>query len=274
MFVKRANMYNLKALQGTVLQAAVCGFALIGLVAFAGCQEPRQFGFRPNQPPRIVDKQDDSGDVAGYSVQQRPIKYMVLGQGSDVVLIIAAIHGNEYAGTSLVRRLAEHLRLRPELLNDRKIVLVPVVNPDGLKHNTRFNSNGVDLNRNFNAPNRQNSAYNGFVGLSEPESRAIVRIVQRYKPNRIVTIHQPLNCIDYDGPGQAIADHMAMYSDLPVKKLGARPGSLGSYAGEVLGTPIITVELPSDAASSGVSQLWKKYGPMLLAAVTYPQQAI
>jgi len=66
---------------------------------------------------------------------------------------------------------------------------------------------------------------------------------------------------------------MARYCDLPVRKLGARPGSLGSYAGENLRIPIITFELPCDADSLDSKSLWTRYGSALIAAVLYPDIA-
>jgi len=79
-----------------------------------------------------------------------------------------------------------------------------------------------------------------------------------------------MSCIDYDGPASALAARMAQYCDLPVKKLGAEPGSLGSYAGLTLRIPIITFELlPSDSALSP-ERLWQRYGKALLAAIVYP----
>ena len=64
---------------------------------------------------------------------------------------------------------------------------------------------------------------------------------------------------------------MAQYCDSPIKKLGAKPGSLGSYVGLTLKKPIITVELPRNADKLSERELWRKYGQMLIACVTYPQ---
>jgi protein MpaA len=110
--------------------------------------------------------------------------------------------------------------------------------------------------------------------VTEPESQALQSLIKEYAPSRIVSIHTPLNCIDYDGPGQAIAARMAQDCDLPVKKLGARPGSLGSYTGESLGIPTITLELPPEAGKMSESVLWQKYGKALMAAVLYPERAM
>ncbi len=197
----------------------------------------------------------------------------IVGKGEDTILIMASIHGNEPAGTPLVHRLVEHLRENPDLLEGRRIVLLPVANPDGLAARTRDNIRGVDLNRNFAAANRVNNETNGLRPLTEPESRALAAVIKQYEPSRIVSIHQPLNCIDYDGPGRALAARMAQYCDLSVRKLGAKPGSLGAFAGDTLGIPTITLELPADASKWSDTVLWEKYGKAILAVIIYPQRA-
>jgi len=205
--------------------------------------------------------------TVGVSVQGRAIEAVRLGTGPDVVLILASIHGSEGAGTPLVEMLIEHLERQRGLLSGRTVVVVPRVNPDGLATGARFNARGVDLNRNYPAGNFAARRGHGDGPLSEPESRAILSLLEQYRPSRIVSIHQPLACIDYDGPGRALAEAMAGAGDLPVKKLGARPGSLGAFAGETLGIPIITLELPGGAERLGAAALWARYGPMLLVAV-------
>jgi protein MpaA len=151
-------------------------------------------------------------------------------------------------------------------------VLLAVANPDGVAHRSRFNANGVDLNRNFPAANRVNERKTGPSALSEPEARVIKQLIDQYSPDRIVSIHQPLACIDYDGPGVDIAARMTFYCDLPVKKLGARPGSLGSYAGVDLKIPIITLEMKANDSNLDSEVLWRKYGRVLIAAIVYPDR--
>jgi len=219
---------------------------------------------RKNLPPLIQRY------VVGASNENRPIRCLVIGKGEDAVLIMASVHGDETAGTPLVRRMAEYLRGHPEMLEGRKVMLLPMVNPDGGKRNSRYNARGVDLNRNFAAVNRRNSRRHGFSALSEPETRAIVRAIRQCDPNRVIVLHQPLACIDYDGPGRNLAEHIAKYCNLPVRKLGAMPGSLGSYAGVDLGIPTITFELPGNLRKIGDERAWKQYGPALIASVLYP----
>ena len=250
-----------------VLQA----FVLLAVLALAGCYAPTEYPklttttqYPPAEPLAVQRR------IVGKSVQNRPIMALVLGWGPDVTLILATIHGNEPAGTPLVRRLAEHLQQNPHLLEGREVVLLAVANPDGMANSSRSNANGVDLNRNFAAANRLDDRRYGHTALSEPEARAIEQLIVQYVPDRIVSIHQPLACIDYDGPGSNLAARMAQFCDLPVKKLGARPGSLGSYAGVTLGIPIITFEMLRTDSQLTSETLWQRYGKALIAAIVYP----
>jgi protein MpaA len=238
----------------------------------AGCQKPVSPPAITRSDPLLTTRLQPQRQTVGTSVQNRPIETIVIGSGLDTTLIIATIHGNEPAGAALVEQLPAHLKHHASLLRKRKVVIVPVANPDGLVANTRSNSNDVDLNRNFAAHNRQNNSKNGQYSLSEPEARVIANLIARYKPDRIVTLHQPLNCIDYDGPARPLAERMGQHCDLPVRKLGARPGSLGAYAGETLKIPTITLELDRYDHRLAPETLWQNYGNALIAAIAFPER--
>lgn len=200
-------------------------WALFPILVFAGCYQPTEYPqivITP-QPPAPTLPAAVQYRIAGTSVQGRPIMYTVVGQGPDVTLILAAIHGDESAGTGLVRRLAEYLRQNQHLLEGRTVVLLPVANPDGAAYNSRDNANKVNLNRNFATANRINNAEFGRTALSEPEASAIYQLIRQYNPDRVVSIHAPLGCIDYDGPGYGLASRMSQYCNLPLKKLGISP---------------------------------------------------
>ncbi len=212
-------------------------------------------------------------NTVGRSFEGRQIECIVHGDGHDVLMVIATIHGNEAAGTPLVEAFSEWLTAHPDELVGRQVVIVPVANPDGMAAGKRFNARGVDLNRNFPAGNwkevqAEKVSLHGRAPLSEPESRVLMQIVCRYFPNRVISIHQPLECIDYDGPGKALAEAMGAKCDLPVKKLGGRPGSFGSFVGETLGKPIITLELPIEAGMDA-DKLWKQYRKAMIAALRF-----
>ena len=261
--MKGTEMHNKRAVILT------CG-TLFAVLTLAGCYEPVDYPEIVSPPELRPAILPSSYHIVGNSVQYHPILCLVLGQGPDVTLIMATIHGNEAVGTPLVRRLGAYLREHPDLLDGRTAVLLPVANPDGMARSIRYNAHGVDLNRNFEAANRVTDEHSGQAALSEPEARIIRQLITQYKPNRIVSIHQPLACIDYDGPADSLADRMADYCNLPVKKVGAKPGSLGSYAGVTLGIPIITFEmLPTDSQLDSQT-LWSRYGKALVAAVVFP----
>lgn len=237
----------------------------VPILLSAGC-------LKPTEPSPAQSREGIwQSTILGRSIENRPIELLTAGSGSDVVLIMATIHGNEWAGTPIVNRLAEYIATNPAMLEGRRVLLMPIANPDGYAKKIRHNVRGVDLNRNFPADNYQTSDRHGDAALSEPESRALHELLLQHRPARIVSIHQPLVCIDYDGPAEALAHAMGRYSELPVKKLGGRPGSLGSFAGETLRIPIITLELPPNEEKLGRDLLWRRHGRMMLAAITFPQ---
>jgi protein MpaA len=220
---------------------------------------------RPDSLPRIrLDVRRNADFTAGWSVQNRPIRYRVHGEGPEVVLVIATIHGDEPAGTPLVHRLSREFTAHPERISGQTVVVVPVANPDGLARGTRWNARGVDLNRNYPTANFRASRRGGARPLSEPESRVVAAMVERFAPRRVLSIHQPLTCVDHDGPGARLAGALAARSGLPLRKLGARPGSLGSFVGVTRGIPIITLELPAHASGQSADALWGRYGEALL----------
>jgi len=259
-----------------LISAALC------TALFAGCHKPAA-------EPLIIHRLPTCGATRrvplGNSVEARPIECVIVGNGWDVTFMLAAIHGDEPAGTALLRDLLTYLLQQPELMQGRRVILLPIANPDGIAEQTRLNANGVDLNRNFPGDNRQNNAENGLSALSEPEAVAIEKVITKYAPERIVSIHQftetgpqalseryPKGCIDYDGPAKDLARQMAKHCDLPVERLGARAGSLGSYCGLTLEVPVITFELPAHAHLLDSYSLWEKYGAALVAAVIYPEK--
>ncbi len=267
--VRRAGVWI-----GVLVVTALSGCAGSGASRQAAT-DPQPMPERSTDQPGVeslIEPRDGRPGVAGHSVEGRPIEYEVVGGGSRVVLVLGGIHGSEPAGVPLVRRLAAELRADPDRIAGATVVLVAAANPDGLERGQRTNVRDVDLNRNFPASNFRQRVRHGIDGEPEPETRALLRLLERYRPQRLISIHQPLNCIDYDGPGgRELAAYLATFTDLPVRRLGSRPGSLGSYAGIDLGVPVITVELPRRGIERlSDDELWERYGPMMLASVDHP----
>ena len=245
---------------------------VLAALVLLGCKSTDQIDRDIQNANRSIVPIAYNAKVVGRSVENEPIMAQVYGEGEEVVLLMAGIHGNEAQGIPILQRLGKELWDRPELLEGKTVVLIPQVNPDGVKTGKRRNANGVDLNRNFPAENFDAKTKNGSDPLSQPESRIVLEQIDLYQPNRIVTFHEPLACLDYDGEdAEPIAEAMSQYTDLPVKRLGGRPGSLGSYFGIDRGIPCITFELPKNAKRMSDNELWDCYGQATLAAIVYPQ---
>ena len=235
------------------------------LVEAAAPNEDATTGATPLRLPAVLR--------IGTSIEGRPLTYSLFegphaGPGRETVLILATIHGNENAGTALTEMLATRLVAEPTLLAGRRVVLMPVVNPDGLAADARGNANRVDLNRNFDSAN-WGARTGGQEPLSEPESRAVLELLERYRPDRVVSFHQPVSVIDYDGPAADYAAAVGEAGGLPVQRIGSRPGSLGSYVGLDLGLPILTVELPRGSEDLPDAELWERYGALALECVRF-----
>jgi len=209
---------------------------------------PRRLPRRGEAAPRATSLPPRRAEL-GRSVQGRTIEALAFGGSAGCVLILGGIHGSEPASADLVARLARRLESHPEDCAGRRVILIPRANPDGLAAGTRWNANGVDVNRNFRTGNFRSSSRHGESPLCEPESRALVAAIAQYRPSCIVSVHSPLNCVDPDGgeASRALARRMARVSPLPLNDLPAMPGSLGTYCGVELGLKMITYELDRKA---------------------------
>src|SRR6185312_1749496 len=127
-------------------------------------------------------------EVFGYSVEHRPMTAYVFGDGANVTMIFGAFHDNEPASPAVVESLRRYLALHPEEWAGRKIILVPVTNPDGRRRSSRVNARGVDLNRNFPGTWQFTATalrYNpGPTPASEPETQAVMHLVEKYSPDK------------------------------------------------------------------------------------------
>lgn len=185
--------------------------------------------------------------IVGRSIEGRAIEAVDLGSGDVGALVFGAIHGDEPGAAELCHRFIARLRRDPP---PARTIVVPVANPDGLIRATKNNARDVDLNRNFAAQNwvrEHKPGYDpGAQPLSEPESQALAALIERTQPRVLVAVHQPLSCVNWDGPGQALAEAMAQLCGYPpVANIGyPTPGSFGSRYGVDEQRCVITLELP------------------------------
>jgi protein MpaA len=166
--------------------------------------------------------------VIGHSVQEREIRVTRVGEeGAAVnVLVVGDVHGNEPAGEAIVAAL------RSKRVEDVTFWLVRTGNPDGRAAGTRQNARGVDLNRNFPWRWRTGARGTYFPGrkaASEPETRALMRLVRRVRPQLGIYYHQHLGItVRARGADPAVQREYARRTGLPLR-------SLPNYRGTAVG---------------------------------------
>ncbi|MDI6839335.1 MAG: M14 family zinc carboxypeptidase [bacterium] len=123
-------------------------------------------------------------DTIGYSVQNRLILGMKISdnpiahENEPGIRFTGCHHGDEHIATEIVlymiHYLTDNYSTSPhikELVDSREIWFIPMVNPDGVYHNTRENANGVDLNRDYGY---MWEGWGGSPGpFSQPETQAM-----------------------------------------------------------------------------------------------------
>ena len=206
----------------------------------------------------------------GQTQQGRDVWIEQFGAGPDRILVIASIHGTERIGTPLLNQWIQFLMEHPTLLQGKTLYLLRDANPDGGVFGLRGNRDNIDINRNFPTDNFGRGWFNGEEPLLAVEAQNLMVLLSELEPNRVLSIHQPLNGIDYDGPSKALAECLAQHTGLRIHRLGARSGSLGTFVGVELKTPVVTLEIPEFVQNRSPEWIWNKYGPLLLLFLSYP----
>lgn len=183
----------------------LCRYALVALLALPAVYVPAQGSVidqvlaRCGDTPYTYDQlmatltQLDRNDrvwvgAIGRSVEGRTIPLVAVhhpqttfGQTARF-LIIARQHGSEVAGTEAMMAIVWHLAQSNnptdlELLRRLTFAIVPVVNPDGMVRNGRYNAQGMDLNRDW-------------ASRSQPETRAVEWAFGTWRPHAFLDCHE------------------------------------------------------------------------------------
>ncbi|WP_255473431.1 M14 family zinc carboxypeptidase [Planomicrobium sp. CPCC 101110] len=97
------------------------------------------------------------------------------------IMINGSIHGTEFIGSDAVMQLIERFATGNDeetktILDNNILIFNVVANPDGRVDATRFNSEGVDLNRDF-------------ITQSQPETRQTVDLITEWNPMVFLDTH-------------------------------------------------------------------------------------
>ena len=188
-----------------------------------------------------------------YKIIKRPAQQAI---NQRKVLIFAAVHGNEFASALAAYELILDMKKNANLMKCEICVVTPV-NPVGLENNSRYDSNGCDINRDFKRFHT--------VG-----ARVQRDVIADFQPDIIISFHEGMQkdffFITTKSVSQDLIESIKtelernkikLLSDVSfvdnghlkerrlirgIKKvLGVH--TLGSYA-ESLGIPVITTESP------------------------------
>jgi murein peptide amidase A len=227
----------------------------------------------------LVERRDrgvirHASSVYGTSLEGVPLTVYLPDAGSAEIVILSAIHGDESETTVAV---SEALRCLPR--GDLQAAVILCGNPDGMLRGTRGNARGVDLNRNFPTSNwspdpvfyksRANDARDqalspGAAPASEPETTALLSLLEQLKPRAVISLHSALACVDDSGASR-LGRQLANRCALPfLTEIGyPTPGSMGTWAGEQ-GLNLVTLEL-EDAS---LYTLKDRHVPILIDLMT------
>lgn len=151
--------------------------------------------------------------TAGVSIENRPLREFVVGEttNTNYVFVIGRQHPPEITGSlglmSFIDTVASDSRLARNFRHQFQVVVVPVVNPDGVEHgHWRSNLGGVDLNRDWK-------------DFSQPETVALRDFILHYatapgaRPELFVDFHSTGTNIFYSVPQETNDAHQNFTDD-------------------------------------------------------------
>ena len=244
----------------------------------------------------------DRWETYDYSSKGNPLLYQEFGFDNNnsnvpVNLVLCGVHGDEPTAIYQCFHMVREILFDNKQSKDNfKLVVAPIVNPDGFFMNTRVNANGIDVNRNMPTRDWEKYAHKlwsrkndprrfpGKSAGSEIEAKMQAFLIDKYRPDKILSFHAPLGFLDFDGPGDRKNSNL-LRVERRAKRVGFRiekntnqflkfidfrfyPGSLGNYAGNEKEIPTYTVELPSVQASRA-HEYWKIMRLALIKAMSY-----
>ena len=190
----------------------------------------------------------------GRSALGASLRY-IPSAGRTRLLVVAGIHGEEPETTFLLSRV-----LRAFEKPFESVAFVLCANPDGVTLGTRGNANGVDLNRNFPTSNwskepvgsrsileapRDTFLSAGNAPASEPETTALVSLIQKLSPEEVLSMHAPMACVDAPVCTPLVKSLCESFGVPWHADIGyPTPGSLGTWCKQQKSPECITLELP------------------------------
>jgi protein MpaA len=187
----------------------------------------------------------------GTSLEGHPIPVFKTDiKAPKYLYLMAGVHGDEVEGVYVLKELFNWLK-NEHSLKDMPIVVIPILNVDGYRAQTRVNAHLVDLNRNLPtkdwSPTMTQPKYNpGSKALSEPENQFLVKLLDKYRPGMIISFHTWKPILNHNGNCQDVAEYLQKFNNYEMSSdIGyPTPGSLGTFGVEKYESPVLTFECP------------------------------
>lgn len=139
-------------------------------------------------------------EILGKSAQGREVSVVTitknLSPDAPAIFFNGTHHGNERASTEAILALIDHL-VREQgsssvdrLLRRYRIILQPMVNPDGHALNLRTDSKGIDPNRDYATPNKPEKE-----AFQLPETRLVRDLMIKEKVVASAAFHSGLEAV-------------------------------------------------------------------------------
>lgn len=179
--------------------------------------------------------------------------------------LLAGVHGDEVEGVYVLKELFNWLKTEHSL-KDLPMIVIPILNVDGYRANSRVNAHAVDLNRNLPTKDwstaHSKPRYNpGPSPLSEPENQFLVKLFDKYRPGFILSFHTWKPILNYNGDCKDVAEFLAGFNNYEMASdIGyPTPGSLGTFATEKYNCPVLTFECPElKTHRESLKEIWQE----------------
>jgi hypothetical protein len=189
---------------------------------------------------------------AGRSHEGRAIEAIQFGgTAEDRVLIVSSMAGSDPESVRFVDRLATRLSRIDLTGDDVAVLLIRSPNPDGLAGHYSTNSRGVELNRNFPSPRFPvaRTTRTGPEPGSEPETQAIMSLLEEFRPTRVVHIRpgsgNTLLLLCDDSLHRRMTERVSeLEFNVACHDGDFKAGSIEEYCRSQWGSEVVTVYLP------------------------------
>jgi protein MpaA len=198
----------------------------------------------------------------GESVEGNKIEAYKSDMTSEkYIYLMAGTHGDEVEGVFVLKKLFEWIKDEYNG-DDLPIIVIPILNPDGYRDQTRVNSHAVDLNRNYPtgwSEKYKKEKYNpGPAPLSEPENVFLDKLFNKFKPGIVLSFHSWKPILNFNGDIEKVASFLASYNEYEISDhIGYdTPGSLGAYVPEKYDAGVLTFECPVLSDEVSLNSIW------------------